>query len=54
MAEPHGWFDKIEYLYNNSEKKEKIAKSARKYVLRNYYGKDYMKEVEEAYDFFAK
>lgn len=54
LAEPHGWFDKIEYLYNNSEKKEKIAKSARKYVLKNYYGKDYMKEVEEAYDFFAK
>ena len=30
-----------------------IAKRARDYSLKHYYGKEFLKEVEEAYGYFA-
>ena len=54
LAQPGGWYDKLEYLYNNPEKNKKIAKCAKEYALKHYYGKELLKEVESVYDYFAK
>lgn len=54
LAQPGEWYDKLEYLYNHPEENRKIAKRARKYALEHYYGEEFLKEVEEAYDYFAK
>lgn len=48
------WCDKLEYLYNNPSESQKIAKKARNYALKNYYGEKFLKEVEEAYGYFEK
>ena len=53
LAQLGEWYDKLEYLYNNSEKNQEVAKAARKYALENYYGKKFTKEVEEAYELFG-
>ena len=54
LAQPGEWYKKIEYLYKNPDQNRKIAKKAREYALKHYYGKEFLKEVEEAYDYFAK
>ena len=54
LARPNEWYEKLEYLYKNPEKNHKVALEAKKYVLKHYYGKEFLKEVEEAYDYFAK
>lgn len=54
LAQPGEWYDKLEYLYKHPEENKKIAKRAREYALEHYYGKEFLKEVEEAYDYFAK
>lgn len=53
LANFNEWYEKLEYLYNNPDENKKIAKEARKYALENYYGKKFLKEVEEAYEFFG-
>ncbi|MBR3252667.1 glycosyltransferase [Candidatus Saccharibacteria bacterium] len=50
LAEPGEWYDKMEYLYKNPSESRKIAKAARQYVLENYYGEKFLKEVEKAYE----
>lgn len=52
LAQPGEWYDKLEYLYKNPDKNRKIAEKARKYALEHYYGKEFLKEVEEAYNAF--
>ena len=54
LARPGEWYEKLEYLYKNSKENRKVALEARKYALKHYYGKEFLKEVEEAYDYFAK
>lgn len=54
LAQPGEWYDKLEYLYKHPEENRKIAKRAREYALKHYYGKEFLKEVEAAYDYFAK
>lgn len=54
LAQPGEWYDKLEYLYQNPKVNGRVALAARKYVLENYYGKEFLKEVEEAYEYFAK
>ena len=54
LAESGEWYDKLEFLYNHSEENRRIALAAKKYALKHYYGKEFMEEVEEAYDYFAK
>lgn len=54
LAKPGEWYDKLEYLYNHSKENQIIAKRARDYALEHYYGKEFLKEVESAYDYFAK
>ena len=54
LAQPGEWYDKLEYLYKNPKENMKIAKNARGYALRHYYGKEFLKEVEAAYDYFAE
>lgn len=53
LAKPGEWYDKLEYLYKNSTENEKIAKKAREYALRHYYGKEFLEEVEVAYNHFV-
>lgn len=52
LAQPGEWYLKLEYLYENPSEKQKIAKNARKYVLKHYYGEKFLKEIEEAYGCF--
>ena len=54
LAQPGEWYDKLEYLYKHPKKNKEIAKKAREYALKHYYGKEFLKEVEEAYDYFTK
>ena len=54
LACPSEWYDKLEYLYKHSEENRKIALVAKKYAMKHYYGKEFLKEVEVAYDYFAK
>lgn len=54
LAQPGEWYDKLEYLYKRPKENQKIAKAAKEYALKHYYGKEFLKEVEEAYGFFAK
>lgn len=54
LAKPGEWYDKLEYLYNHPEENRKIALAAKKYALKHYYGEEFLKEVEAAYDYFAK
>ena len=53
LAWPGEWFDKLEFLYQHPEKNRRVAKRAREYALKHYYGKLFVKEVEETYDYFA-
>lgn len=54
LAKLGEWYDKLEYLYYNRDKNQKIAKRARDYALKHYYGEEFVKEVEEAYEYFEK
>ena len=54
LAEPGEWYDNLEYLYQHPEENRKIALAAKKYALKHYYGKEFLEEVEVAYDYFAK
>ncbi|MBQ6147575.1 glycosyltransferase [Candidatus Saccharibacteria bacterium] len=50
IAKPGEWYKKLKYLYENPEKSKIIAKNARNYCLKKYYGKNFLNEVEEAYN----
>lgn len=53
LCKPGEWYDTILDLYKHPEKNRKIALAAKKYCLENYYGEKFLKQVEEAYDYFA-
>ena len=52
LTRPGEWFEKLEYLYQNPKKNREIAKRARRYAMEHYYGKEFLRQVEEAYDYF--
>ena len=54
LAYPGEWYDKLEYLYKHPRENRKIALEAKKYTMKHYYGKEFLKEVEAAYDYFTK
>lgn len=54
LAEAGEWHDRLECVYKHKEKSEKIAKKAREYALKHYYGEEFLKEVEGAYEFFGR
>ncbi len=54
LAQPGEWYDKLEHLYKHPEENKKIAKEAKKYALKHYYGEKFLKEVEAVYGYFAK
>lgn len=54
LAQPGEWYSKLEYLYKHPEENKRIAKIARDYALKHYYGKEFLKEVESVYEYFAK
>lgn len=53
LAQPGEWYEKLRYVYENPEKNREIAKKAREYALKHYYGKEFLGEVEKAYEYFA-
>lgn len=53
LAQPGEWYSKLEYLYDNPEENQKMSKKARGYVLKHYYGDEFLKEVENAYNHFS-
>ena len=54
LAKPGEWFSKLEHIYNHREEAQKIALAAKKYCLETYYGKNFLKQVEEAYNALSK
>lgn len=54
LAYPGEWYEKLEYLYKHPKENQKIANNAREYAMKHYYGKEFLKEVEQAYDYFEK
>lgn len=54
LAQTGEWYEKLEYLYKHSEENKIIAKAAERYALKNYYGKEFLQEIERAYEFFAE
>lgn len=54
LAEPGQWGRRLEELYNDAHKRKEITKNAREFALKEYYGEVFLREVEEAYDYFAK
>lgn len=54
LAKPGEWYSKLEYLHKHPKENKIIAKRAKTYALEHYYGKEFLKKVEEAYDYFAK
>ncbi len=53
LANPGEWYGKLEYLYKHPEDNKKIAKVAREDAVKHYYGDEFRKEIEEAYDYFT-
>ena len=53
LAQPNEWCKKISFLYEHNDENKKTAKRARKYVLDNYYGKNFLSAIENAYDCFC-
>ncbi len=54
LAEQGEWYDKIEFLYQNPEENWKIARRAREYALKHYYGREVIKEIEEVFEQFTE
>ena len=52
LAKNDEWYKKIDYLYQHPKENRKVALAAKKYALKHYYGPDFRKQVEEAYDSF--
>ena len=53
LAKPGEWYGKLEYLYNYPKENRRVATMAKKYALKHYYGKEFLKKVEEAYEYFT-
>lgn len=53
LAKPGEWYDKLEYVYNDVSKNREIAGNAKKYALENYYGEEFLRRIEEAYESFT-
>lgn len=54
LARPGEWYDKLEYLYKNPKQNREVALEAKKYATEHYIGAEFLKEVEEVYDYFAR
>lgn len=54
LAKRGEWYGKLEFLHERPKENKEIAKRAREYALKNYYGKEFLKKVEEAYGYFVK
>ena len=51
---PNEWRNKLEYLYQNPKENHKLALAAKNYCLKTYYGPNFLKTVEKAYDELLK
>ena len=54
LAEPGEWYEKIKYLYEHPQEREKIAENAYKHSIENYSGAVFVKEIEDTYDQLSK
>lgn len=52
LAKPGEWLDKLELVYENGVENKEVVKNARKYVLKHYYGRMFLKQVEGSYECF--
>ncbi|MDO4398738.1 MAG: glycosyltransferase [Candidatus Saccharibacteria bacterium] len=53
LARSGEWYGKLKCLYGNPEKNKKVVKYARECALKSYFGEEFLRRVEEAYDFFV-
>lgn len=53
LAKPGEWYSKLEYLYGHPMENTKMARNAKEYALKHYYGKEFLREVEEVYGYFT-
>ena len=54
LCRPGQWYDRIVYLYEQPQEREKMASAAREYCLDRYVGAHFLGQIEDACDFFAK
>ena len=54
LARSGEWYKKLEYLYEHADQNRKIAAKAKEHALKHYYGKEFLEEVEEAYEYFTQ
>lgn len=54
LCRPGQWYERIVYLYEHPEAREKMAAAAREYCLNRYAGEAFLRQIEVAYNFFAK
>ncbi|MBQ6570833.1 glycosyltransferase [Candidatus Saccharibacteria bacterium] len=53
-SDAKAWRNTLELLYSDQKLRHSVAKKAKSYCLKTYYGKTFLKQIEEAYDFFKK
>ncbi len=54
LAQQGEWYDRLNYIYNNSDKSRAIARKAREYAIKHYCGAEFLNEVVGTYDYFTK
>lgn len=53
LAQLGEWYDKLEYVYLHPDKNQKMAQIAKKDAMAEYYGKSFLKKVEDTYGSFV-
>lgn len=54
LCAPGQWYDCIKNLYLNREQAAEVAAAGREYCLQTYAGERFVREIEQAYQFFVK
>lgn len=54
LCRPGHWYDRIAYLYEHPEESQKMAKAAKEYCLNRYTGDFFLRQIQDAYNFFVK
>ena len=53
LRKPGEWYKTLEWIYKNPKENKIVAKAARVYALKHYIGPEFLKEIEDAYEYFA-
>ena len=54
LADLGEWYNKLEFLYENTKANKGISKKAREHAMKHYYGESFLRSIEEAYDSFIE